>query len=883
MAAKTGGAAVRSETVGPAGRNGGAGSAGRSGSSKTGKSVRNGGAGSRTATAIARGDAEARREKTVWRRQMVAVALFALSLFFLFVTLIPGERFWRALHTACFGMFGVTAYAWPLVLGAVAVLAAADRLYGSWGGKAAEAAGLLLLTGAAVDIFGRNAAGRGFFSHISHCWSRGRAWGNGGAAGAVIGHPLHALFGHTGAAITVVLLLFVFIMFVTGTTLKALARAAAKPVEKIRRAESQRRENKARFNVDIPLDGEEAPGLGEKGKRLVESVRAGREGSEGVSSGAAGYGDGSGGTGDKSAGYDGRSAENSGKSAENGGRSGEIGGKSAGRGGKAAGDYGGAGGELGRSETGEPGDSSGDTPGEGPGERSRMIERINRRAELKKEEETTGGFVPPSGEGSGTGYSPPPMSLLKSLPPVNEGAVGAEMEHTASKLIETLRSFGVESRIVDISRGPAVTRYELQPSTGVRINRVTGLSEEIAMNLATSGVRIAPIPNKSAIGIEVPNRTVSVVGLKECFESPAWSAASSPLTVALGRDIAGEVVLTDIAKMPHALIAGQTGSGKSVCINSIVVSLLYRSSPDEVKLLLIDPKVVELGVYNGIPHLLVPVVTDPRKAAGALGWAVTEMERRYRMFAEHDVRNLDGYNRLAAKREDLSAMPRIVIIVDELADLMMTAPKDVEDSINRIAAKARAAGMHLILATQRPSVNVVTGVIKANIPARIAFAVASQVDSRTILDSGGAEKLMGRGDMLFCPADAAKPTRVQGCYVGDDEVEAVVEHVKGGETAEYDTAVIDEIDRHTKDDSGDSEEPAESDSMLWQAAECVVEAGSASTSLLQRRLKLGYARAARIVDQLEQRGIVGPYEGSKPREVLLTRAQLDDIREREGF
>ncbi|MBR4761160.1 MAG: DNA translocase FtsK, partial [Clostridia bacterium] len=483
------------------------------------------------------------------------------------------------------------------------------------------------------------------------------------------------------------------------------------------------------------------------------------------------------------------------------------------------------------------------------------------------------------------GYIPPPLTLLNEYNSGDVRASAAEQESVSELLVETLRSFGVETRVVDVSHGPTVTRYELQPKAGVKISKITSLANDIALNLATAGVRIeAPIPNKAAVGIEVPNRQSAIVGVREIIESTAFSASKSTLTVSLGRDIGGNVVVTDIAKMPHGLIAGATGSGKSVCINSFIISILYKASPDDVKLLMIDPKMVELNIYNGIPHLLVPVVTDPRKAAGALGWAVSEMEKRYRMFADRGVRDIAGYNKLVETLKDepeVSKLPQVVIIVDELADLMMTAPKEVEDSINRIAAKARAAGMHLLIATQRPSVDVVTGVIKANIPTRIAFSVSSQIDSRTILDNAGAEKLLGRGDMLFDPIGSTKPRRLQGCFVSDEEVERVVNFVKNSAKADYDDAVMDEIERQAvagKQKGGApvaaEEEENDVDSMLDEAIKVVVEAGQASTSLLQRRLRLGYSRAARIIDQMEERGVVGPYEGSKPRKVLITKEEL---------
>lgn len=477
-------------------------------------------------------------------------------------------------------------------------------------------------------------------------------------------------------------------------------------------------------------------------------------------------------------------------------------------------------------------------------------------------------------------YDSPPTSLLIQETRVSNADVSEELKGNAATLVDTLKSFGVETRITNICRGPAVTRYELQPSAGVKISRITALADDIALNLASAGVRIeAPIPNKSAVGIEVPNKNVSVVHLREVIESDEFRQAKSKVTIALGRDITGNIVVADIAKMPHMLIAGATGSGKSVCINTIIMSILYKASPEEVKFLMVDPKVVELGIYNGIPHLLVPVVTDPGKAAGALNWAVTEMLGRYKRFADNNVRDIRGYNKLA-RSQGLEPMPQIVIIIDELSDLMMAAPKDVEDAICRLAQMARAAGMHLVIATQRPSVDVITGVIKANIPSRIAFAVSSQIDSRTILDMGGAEKLLGRGDMLFLPMGASKPIRVQGCYVSDSEVEAVTEYVKKDTQIDYDEEILDEIEKQSvKSNEKTDDASGDADPLLPQAIECVIDAGTASTSMLQRRLKLGYSRAARIIDQMEARGIVSPPDGSKPRQVLMTKLQWEKMNE----
>ena len=477
-------------------------------------------------------------------------------------------------------------------------------------------------------------------------------------------------------------------------------------------------------------------------------------------------------------------------------------------------------------------------------------------------------------------YQYPPIELFERSHEESDPGAQEELKANAQKLVDTLESFGVRTRVLDISRGPSVTRYELQPMAGVKISRITSLADDIALNLAVADVRMeAPIPGKPAVGIEVPNHKKTPVYIRSIFESQSFLRMTSPLGIALGKDIAGVAQVTDLCKMPHLLIAGSTGSGKSVCVNSIIMSLLFRSSPEDVKLLLIDPKVVELAEYNGIPHLLMPVVTEPRKAAGALGSAVQEMERRYRLFAENNVRDIKSFNKLAAEQPELEKMPYIAIIIDELADLMMVVGKDVEDSICRIAQKARAAGMHLIVATQRPSVDVITGLIKANIPSRIAFAVSSQVDSRTILDGAGAEKLLGQGDMLFMPVGAPKPTRIQGTFVRDEEISRVLDFIKASGTAQYDEAMIEAMEKHAIQDGkkggggADAEEDAGSDPMFKQAVDVVIDAGQASTSLLQRRCKLGYARAARIMDEMEQKSIIGPYEGAKPRAVLISRQQ----------
>lgn len=807
---------------------------------KSGKSR----AGSATATKIQ--NSAARKEAVQGRRQLLSVIWFAVAVFLLCVVFIPGQNVWLAIHNFIFGVFGVTAYFYPFLLGFVAVLFAMDKIGGSMNAKVIESGILVILVGAAVDIFSKHNDALTFWQHLTAAYKSGSHLKSGGFLGALVGQPLYLAFGKTGAAITAILLIFVFLMIITGTTLMSLFRTMARPVKSISeqaenayqaRLERESEETQGGkqlkvikgFNVDIPVDDipekRNIPktSLDEKQRKVVSA-------------------------------YYGETPES----------------------------------EPEKPAVPEPEEKADDIKPE--------IETALKAAKTEAEAEKRD--IPPEKAAEPTkpaefsvpekdaepkteGYSYPPLSLLNKSKATDTAALSAELDHTAEHLVETLKSFGVETRIVDISRGPTVTRYELQPCAGVKISKITNLADDIALNLATAGVRIeAPIPNKAAVGIEVPNKASAVVGVRGILESPAFINAKSKLTVALGRDIGGNVVVTDIAKMPHGLIAGATGSGKSVCINSIIISLLYKATPNEVKLLMIDPKVVELGIYNGIPHLLVPVVTDPRKAAGALGWSVTEMERRYKMFADRGVRDLAGYNKFVENLGDpeVQKMPHIVIIIDELADLMMTAPNEVEDSINRIAAKARAAGMHLIIATQRPSVDVVTGVIKANIPTRIAFAVSSQIDSRTILDSAGAEKLLGRGDMLFSPVGSTKPNRIQGCFVSDEEVEAVVDYIKSDHTVDYDDDVMVEIERQAaiekKQKTGLPEDGPEGDPMLDEAIRVVVENGMASTSLLQRKLKLGYARAARIVDEMEQRGVVGPYEGSKPRKVLISKEQL---------
>ncbi|PZM63978.1 FtsK/SpoIIIE family DNA translocase [Paenibacillus dendritiformis] len=466
-------------------------------------------------------------------------------------------------------------------------------------------------------------------------------------------------------------------------------------------------------------------------------------------------------------------------------------------------------------------------------------------------------------------YRLPSFSLLAKQQGAGKGGEHSDFMQTARKLEATLESFGVRAKVLEVVRGPAVTRYEIQPDIGVKVSRIVSLSDDIALALAAKDIRMeAPIPGKSAIGIEVPNNEVSVVTMREVMETPTFTEAPSRLSIALGRDISGMPIVGNLARMPHLLVAGATGSGKSVCINGIITSILYKAKPDEVKFLMVDPKMVELNVYNGIPHLLAPVVTDPKRASLALKKIVVEMEKRYELFSKSGTRNIEGYNKLMAEQPEM-LLPYIVVIVDELADLMMVAANDVEDAICRLAQMARAAGIHLIIATQRPSVDVITGLIKANIPSRIAFGVSSQVDSRTILDSAGAEKLLGRGDMLFLPVGASKPVRVQGAFLSDQEVEAVVTYVSSQGEAEYNEELVPELDENGMA----SDEPV--DELYDQALQIVLEAQQASASLLQRRMRIGYNRASRLIDYMHMQGIIGPHEGSRPREVLMTLEQFE--------
>ena len=770
------------------------------------------------------------------RHQMAAVLVFAGAILLFCLAVIKGDHLWLWLHNLVMGLFGVCVYLLPVLMIYIAVIAAMEKPVGSVRSKLWQSVLLVLMIGGAVHVFSvdiPDAPGYNFFESIGHAWTDGIAVKGGGVAGAVLGYPMEYFFTDLGAKIIIVLLIFVFLMLVTGTTIMTLFRTAWKPVKKtketLENAMVAGAERRKAAVIDVELgEGYPEEDLPQHPVKSDKLPLARQEPAEEKS--------------EKLAALE-----------------------------KAAADM--------RQEDEKP------VP---------RLEDILKPAKGEKPDKPAGeeGVAQPLPKDSPKPaymdaepdvYRYPPISLLDESKASDDSQAALEQKNTSDLLVQTLKEFGVNTKVIDVSRGPTVTRYELQPSAGVKISRITGLADDIALRLATTGVRIeAPIPNKAAVGIEVPNKTAASVCLRELIDSNEFSRAKGKLTVALGKDIAGQIVLADLAKMPHLLIAGTTGSGKSVCTNSMIQSVLYRASPSDVRLLLIDPKQVEFGIYNGIPHLLVPVVTDPRKAAGALGWAVTEMLNRYKTFAENNVRDLNSYNELAKKSDTLHPMPLILIVIDELADLMMAAANEVEDAIIRLAQMARAAGMHLVIATQRPSVDVITGLIKANIPSRLALTVASAVDSRTILDTGGAEKLLGKGDMLFMPVGSPKPMRVQGCFVSNREVESIVDFLKSSQEHEYDKQVMDEIERQAaasgkssgkSGGSGDELPEEGGDEMLPQAIEVVVEAGMASTSLLQRRLRLGYARAGRLIDELEERGIIGPHEGSKPRQVLITRQQ----------
>lgn len=755
--------------------------------------------------------------------------LFGLGLLLFFLVIVPGENIWLWIHNFIFSLFGVCAILLPILLLCIAILGAFGKSTDNLKLKISAALVIIVFACSLFFVFSpklETMQNTNWFNYIISEYKQGALSKNSGLFGALMGAPMIWAFGMVGARITNIILLFILTMFVTGTTLIELFRAFSQPAKiikhKIEDKNSEFTEVKNRKHLDIDVN----IGEGKKSKFYKDDNdinSAFPQETDDISKVTEKF-------------INKINYENSEKNMASGQKS------------------------LGDSE------------------------------QTESKDKNDIGFERENVEKKNTEYEFPPIDLLQKSEVPNNHDISTELNNNGKMLVDILKSFNVQTKVVDISRGPAVTRYELQPASGVKISKITNLSDDIALNLASTGVRIeAPIPGKAAVGVEIPNKVVSVVKMRELIASSKFKSSKSKLTVVLGRDISGEIMTADLGKMPHLLIAGSTGSGKSVCINSFIISILYNARPDEVKLLMIDPKVVELGVYNGIPHLLVPVVTDPRKAAGALNWAVNEMLLRYKKFAENNVRDLVSYNDHVARNpglvdkegEPLEKMPQIVIIIDELSDLMMAAPNEVEDYICRLAQMARAAGMHLVIATQRPSVDVITGIIKANIPSRIALAVSSQIDSRTILDMSGAEKLLGRGDMLFSPVGLPKPIRVQGCYVTDREIESIIDFLKKSQETSYDSTIAAEIEKNAISNSGKESDSQTSegtaDPVMNEAIKCVIEAGQASTSLLQRRLRVGYARAGRLIDEMEQMGIVGPHEGSKPRQVLITYQQFMEM------
>ena len=777
------------------------------------------------------------------KRQKYAIVLMAAAVFLFCVAFIKGESVWFHLHNAMFGIFGFCAYLIPVMLVYMAVVYAKDKPLGSIAANLTGVGAFVALLSGAVHIFTNESQylseiGTGI--QIADAWNKAEALGNGGVIGAVIGGLISKLFGKTGAGITVVILLVVLAMFLTGTTLLNLLTAIRKPVKRVGELTNEKLEQNAAKREQLEAERE-------KEKESKKSFNPPKKPTVAVEKFEDNF----------------ITDESTFLPVETNPLP-EI--------------------PVVKLPNAETTDIIEETIEEAIKEtkpkRKKKAPSVPDGEPVSEPEEIPVEILPDLPDEEKQGYIYPPIDCLNLVERETGLDNMTEMQLGAQKLLTTLESFKINAEVTNICRGPSVTRYELVPEAGVRINKITNLSDDIALRLAATSVRIeAPIPGKSAIGIEVPNSAKSMVTMREIIDTPQFRDSKSKLTVALGKDITGNIICADLAKMPHLLVAGTTGSGKSVCLNSMIVSILYNASPDEVKLLMIDPKMVEFTVYNGIAHLEVPVVSNPRKAAGALGWAVGEMEKRYKQFSENSVRDIKGFNKLCETRDDLVKMHQIVIFIDELSDLMMVSPKEVEDCIQRLAQMARAAGIHLVIATQRPSVDVITGIIKANIPSRIALSVSSQVDSRTILDAVGAEKLLGNGDMLFNPVGSSKPTRVQGCFISDAEVENVVNHIKSQLQTTYNEETMHEIEakaaasENAKKKGYEETEEDDFDPMLNDAIEVVVSAGGASTTMLQKKLKLGYARASRVMDQLEEKGIVGPSEGAKPRAVLITKQQ----------
>lgn len=853
-----------------------------------------------------------------------AIIYGAIAVIFALMIIIKGENVWTAVRSFFFGVFGFGIFLIPILMIYLCLITEKEKQVARFKAKIIISSLIILLVGALIYIYIAGIAGGAEFNNMNFFACLGKLYIQSadtsvymtfgcGLMGGLIGYPLTLLCGEAAALCVCIVATVMLVFIIANISVKDITAAASRTVSNVRKAgEKHVRERKARreadrenqqiykygeesgYNhgshtsdgIDIPLDDPKV-----KKKRKKRQIKSGID---------IDYVD----TNEQNA-ADKDLSEDLINIINRASK------------------------PLGEEADTTVADIAEDISQEKvsnhvtDGAKQADPETVSVEPESKQKSDKKGNKTEENSEFNNIGYKTdssseeikqekvyhyPPVQLLKPNTNNNDRNAMEELQNNSKKLIETLNSFGVNATITNICRGPSVTRYELQPAPGVKISKITNLSDDIALNLAANGVRIeAPIPGKAAVGIEVPNKVVSMVSMRELIDSDKFRNAKSKLTTVLGRDISGEIVVTDLAKMPHLLIAGTTGSGKSVCVNSILMSILFKATPDEVKLLLIDPKMVEFSKYKGIPHLLVPVVSDAKKAAGALAWAVNEMLQRYKIFSEYDCKDIDSYNTLIEKNLDYISknppvedengemqqsvleinglpvakekMSRVVIAIDELADLMMAAPSEVEDSICRLAQMARAAGMHLILATQRPTVNVITGLIKANVPSRISLKVSSNMDSRTILDTGGGEKLIGKGDMLFAPVGAPKPMRVQGCYASDEEIEGVTNYIKKSYSAQYNADIEEKIKRiaaeeiaagKKQSDSSADDDGLDVDSKMDEAIKCVIDAGQASTSLIQRRLKVGYARAGRMIDDMEQLGVVGPHQGSKPREVLMT-------------
>lgn len=772
------------------------------------------------------------------KNRIISIVIFAFSVLFFFVAVIPGENFWNDVHNVYIGLFGwMASIVFPLLSLIYSFLVQKTKSSKKMIAEPICIVLIVLFISAFIYIV-RAKSGVPFLDTCKSEFSDAPYVFNGGFFGAVLGW-LFMTLGKAPAIVVDLLLIIVVIMLLSKVTVNQFFKNTTKPVravvEKATPYIEERRERRRMNNIDIPLD-DEPPVQDEKSKKKAKTKAQKAQDVEETE--------------------------------------------------EPADDYSKLIAEI--NETTSKNKQNRETP------KKKSIDDIVKTASEGNAEKPNEEKTEPVPEFVVTEedmqkevkeYKLPSVDILKTVKHKSAKDVSDELKNNAELLVETLASFGVQAEITDISRGPTVTRYELKPASGVRISKITNLSDDIALNLAAVNVRIeAPIPGKAAVGIEIPNTVKNSVSMREVIDSADFNRQKSLLSAGLGKDIAGKTVFCDIAKMPHLLIAGTTGSGKSVCMNSIIVSILYRANPEEVKFLMIDPKKVEFSKYENIPHLLVPVVTDPRKASGALGWAVSEMLERYQKFSDTGVRDIEGYNRYVEKHEDMKPMPKIVICIDELADLMMAAPKEVEDSICRLAQMARAAGMHLVIATQRPSVDVITGLIKANISSRIALTVSSAIDSRTILDSSGAEKLLGMGDMLYSPIGSNKPLRVQGCYISDEEVEKLCEFIKNQGESEYSEKIQKEIESKAAQDKTstkftDGGESGENlDPLFDDAVDVVLENGKASTSFLQRKLGVGYSRGSKIMDQMEDKHIIGPAEGAKPRKILINKQQWIQIK-----